>query len=182
MVGILVDEVQFRFFNPLFAVSRCGKVLRKLTPFKPHIRADGYLAVSHYLLHRMVAICWLEKPPLAKIVHHLNEDKTDNRAENLEWLTQKVHIAERHKNSRGPIHWSEASRERMRILRTGVKDSPEVRRKKQEMLDIIRPRCKCEVHGVQYPSIRKAAIILKAPVTTVRLRCLSKNFPEYKLV
>ena len=182
-MSMFMDEVEYRFFDHLFAVSRCGKVLKKLTPYTPILRKDGYLRIgTGRLLHRMVATCWVEKPPDSKVVHHINEDKTDNHANNLEWTTQKIHMGERHKGCRGPAHWSEASRERMRIFRTGRKDSPEVRQKKLQILAVVRPKRRCEIHGIQYSSIRIAAIILRMPVTTARLRCLSKNFPDYKLV
>ena len=65
-----------------------GRVLR------PQPRRHGYLSVwlyeskanaKQYSVHRLVAEAFCEKHDGDTEVNHLNEDKTDNRAENLEW-------------------------------------------------------------------------------------------------
>ena len=88
MISFKADGIEYRFFDHLYAVSRCGKVLRKLMPWDPIIRGDGYVTLGRLrLMHRVVAHCWIENPTNAKLVHHKNEIKTDNRADNLEWGT-----------------------------------------------------------------------------------------------
>lgn len=71
---------------------RKGKVLRQLP------RKHGYLAVflyksdgkrTHESVHRLVASAFCERKKEATEVNHKNEIKTDNRAENLEWITHK---------------------------------------------------------------------------------------------
>lgn len=58
----------------------------------------GYLHVTLYKegkrpqqfqVHRLVASTFIENPHNYKCVNHLNEDKLDNRAINLEWCTYK---------------------------------------------------------------------------------------------
>ena len=63
----------------------------------PQARKHGYLAVWLYKnggrrqvsVHRLVAEAFCEKHDGDTEVNHLNEDKTDNRAENLEWCNHK---------------------------------------------------------------------------------------------
>ena len=64
--------------------------LRVLTPDK-----DGYLKVclskdgKHYVrsVHRLVAEAFIPNPDNLPVINHKNEDKQDNRVENLEWCT-----------------------------------------------------------------------------------------------
>ena len=84
MISFEMDGIKYRFYNHLFAVSRCGKVLRKLSPYTPrNYREDGYLVLGRQILmHRAIATCWIENPNNANHVHHINGIKSDNRADN----------------------------------------------------------------------------------------------------
>lgn len=63
----------------------------------PRKCSNGYLAMSlslngnvgQPLLHRLVAIAFVKGFEEGKEVNHINEDKTDNRASNLEWITHQ---------------------------------------------------------------------------------------------
>lgn len=177
------EGVIYKVFDHLYAVSKDGKLLRGLAPHTPIKHPMGYLIAGRQrLVHRMVAICWLEKPEPANHVHHKNGDKTDNRASNLEWVTPQEHIGKRHTRPKGVYRWTEESRDKLRAYRTGRKDSPKTRAKKAAILARVSPKRVCEVNGVRYHSIPAAGRALGMHQSTVRQRCLSKYFPNFKLL
>lgn len=183
MLTIMFDGIEYRFFNHLYAVSRCGKVLRKLQPYTPTKRKDGYLGIGRQrLMHRVVAACWCDKPENATHVHHIDENKSNNHADNLEWVTPKQHFSERHQGESGKYTRSEETRAKLRAFRTGKKDSSETKAAKIAILQSVRPQTTCSHNGVSYPSVSAAAKAIGIHPTTFRARCLSKNFPEYKLL
>ena len=85
--------------NGTLEVTRNGEIYRngyKLKQ-KPYSKT-GYLYIplgnKNYLVHRLVASAYIQ--PLKRgdrsiQVHHINEDKTDNRVENLKVMTMQEH-------------------------------------------------------------------------------------------
>lgn len=54
-------------------------------------------------LHKAVALAFLPKPDGATDIDHINADKSDNRAENLQWLTHRENVQKRYADERRSI-------------------------------------------------------------------------------
>lgn len=77
---------------------------------KPCVKGSGYLYVNLYAggrtrafyVHRLVCEAFHDNPDNKQQVNHLNEDKTDNRACNLEWCTaeENTNFGTRNERSR----------------------------------------------------------------------------------
>lgn len=46
-----------------------------------------------FYLHRLLAIHFIPNPNNHRDVHHINDNKSDNRLENLQWIDQKEHCS-----------------------------------------------------------------------------------------
>ena len=75
---------------------------------KPYKNSDGYLQVGlykddkgkKYYVHRLVADTFLENPEEYTEVNHRDEDKENNRADNLEWCSRSYNNNYGTKNKR----------------------------------------------------------------------------------
>lgn len=86
-------------YESYYSVSNLGRVRgeRNGKVLKPQVRRHGYLSVWLYgdsgreqaSIHRLVASAFCENPESLPEVNHKNEDKTDNRACNLEWVSHR---------------------------------------------------------------------------------------------
>jgi len=183
MISFTFESIEYRMFDHLYAVSRCGKVLRQFKPYTPTKRNDGYLSLGRQrLMHRIVATCWVENPTNATWVHHCDENKANNHADNLVWTTPHKHITEHHKGLNKGYKRTEETRRKIAIGRTGLKDTEATRLKKAEILAAVCPKTQCKFQGVTYPSVAAGGRAAGIPPSTFRQRCGSKNFPDYELL
>lgn len=86
----------------LYEISDLGNIRRKTdgklcstkkADFSGYCRVtlkDGECYVTN-TVHRLVAKAFLDNPENKTEVHHINGNKTDNRACNLEWLSRSEH-------------------------------------------------------------------------------------------
>ncbi|MDX1373760.1 MAG: NUMOD4 domain-containing protein [Nitrososphaeraceae archaeon] len=92
-----------------YAVSKCGRVwsfkremFLKLSP-----RKDGYLRVNIYNnkgrktvnVHRLVGLYFVDNPRNMKELNHIDGNKMNNHANNLEWCSRSENIKHAYSNN-----------------------------------------------------------------------------------
>lgn len=91
-----------------------GRILKPINQgryLKVSLCARGH--VSQVLIHRIVAETFIPNPDKKPEVNHINGVKTDNRAENLEWVTRKENEAH---SRRSGLHDEEVKKRKKPVV------------------------------------------------------------------
>ena len=89
-------------YESLYAVTSCGKVwsYRRQKFLTPSYDTNGYLKINLYKngeqkthkIHRLVAEAYLPNPNNLSDVDHIDNDRTHNYLNNLQWITHKDNV------------------------------------------------------------------------------------------
>ena len=121
----MIDAVPIKGFES-YSVDVQGNVYNRWgKKIRPELSRNGYLRVSlsnktmkhkKFLVHRLVAEAFIANPEGKTQVNHKDEDRTNNCADNLEWVTPLENL-----NYSNVIEKaSNANQKKVRCITTGV--------------------------------------------------------------
>ena len=107
-----MEKKDIKGYEGLYEISSCGKIFSKgngnstcpiystFREIKPRLKKNGYLELKlfkdgkrkFYLIHRLVALNFIENPENKAQINHKDCNKKNNHFINLEWVTSKENI------------------------------------------------------------------------------------------
>lgn len=89
-----IMKLEMKHISP-YLITRYGQVINRKTNIecKQFLDKYGYKRVNilnkQFLVHRLVAFIYIDNPKNKPQVNHIDGDKTNNNASNLEWVTNQ---------------------------------------------------------------------------------------------
>lgn len=86
-------------YEEQYEVSNFGDIRRIRKPFYRFVDSHGYYLVriskngciKSHKLHTLIAAAFHEQKPEGSVIHHIDNNKLNNNANNLEYLTRSEH-------------------------------------------------------------------------------------------
>ena len=100
---------EYIYDDMLYKVSNYGRVFGKRKELSQRINVEGYIEVTmgrvgskrtRVRVHRLVAILFVPNYDNLPEVNHIDMDRKNPRADNLEWVTHQQNISHSHMNGR----------------------------------------------------------------------------------
>lgn len=104
-------------FDGVYKIDEDGNVFNRYDrQMKTQTANNGYIRIEllyvKYLVHRLMALTFLPNPDNKPEVNHIDNDKTNNKLANLEWVThaENQQRMKHYKTETGEHHISKAKR------------------------------------------------------------------------
>ena len=115
-------------FEDRYQVSSLGRVAfvkngQRQRPRKAYTPPNGYPMILGVRVHRLVALAFIPNPDSLRTVNHIDGDKANNAASNLEWASHQRN--QRHAEELGLI--DHARGERINTARLTADDIPRIK-------------------------------------------------------
>lgn len=91
VVSFVTSRNNKKFNKVLIRKSRFLKTRLNTTGY-PHVILKVNNAFKTFLVHRLVASHFIPNPNLKPDVHHIDNDKTNYKINNLQWVTEKENL------------------------------------------------------------------------------------------
>lgn len=136
---------QFLKKGDIIHISNYGRVAINDTIICNLCCNNGYFKMGRIFIHRAVAELFVPNPENKSCVDHINTIRTDNRADNLRWVTQKENC----NNSQSKINYkraqtgkrlSEETKKRVSESNKGKHSSPKSEETKRKISNSLKGR------------------------------------------
>lgn len=183
-------------FEEKYYISNKGNVLAKnygrsgkSKLLKPTLSTTGYLKVELwtgtkrkiYKLHRLIAEAFIPNPENKPCIDHINTIRTDNRIENLRWVTHKENMRniltiKKCSENAKKREFSEETRKKLSYTTKHRKNAEAILIKmKKASVEAHKKKVICIETGIIYESARDASKCTGASYKSISRVCLGQR-------